>query len=394
VFAVEDDAAQVTWRALPAPEVVLEVADRVVPIAATPPAFLRRRGRQPRHLVNQEKACGGPGAVTFEGLAPATTYELTVTGPGLPRRLVQRFSTLAAPPGALLHRFATINDLHIGERRFGMTSSIEDVFPLPKGWETYSLRCARAALDEALAWGAQAVVVKGDLTRDGEPVEFREAGQLLASLPVPVEVTLGNHEFHDKRTEPWPLLAESGIEVGREPWARDLPGIRVILGHTWRRDSRWGRMEARQRRQIAELAAAAPGAAFVALHHHPQRWRVPNQYPPGIPGPAARALLDALTEANPATIVTSGHTHRHRLHRHGSLLAAEVGSTKDYPGTWAGYAVYEGGIRQTVRRVAATEAISWTEGTFWAMGGLWGRWSPGRLEDRCFSHSWPSRPAN
>jgi hypothetical protein len=131
---------------------------------------------------------------------------------------------------------------------------------------------------------------------------------------------------------------------------------------------------------------------FVAVHHQPQRWRVPNQYPPGIPGPAAGALLDALAAANPATVLSSGHTHRHRLHRHGPLVASEVGSTKDYPGTWAGYAVHEGGIRQVVRRIAAPEAIGWTEATYRALAGVWGWWAPGTPADRCFTHCWPPRP--
>jgi predicted phosphodiesterase len=389
VFAVEDTAVQVTWRALPAPEVVLEIGGQAVPVAATPATYLRVRGRRPRPLVDQD-VYGGPGAVSFEQLNPGTSYEVTISGLGLPRRLVGRITTLAPPPGRLLSRFATVNDLHIGERRFGALAPIEDVYPLPKGWETYTLRCARAALDEALAWGAEAVIVKGDITRGAEPVEFQEAAELLNSLPVPVEVTLGNHEFHDQGTDPWLALAEHGIRVNREPWCRDLPGIRVILGHTWRRHNRAGRMEPRQRHQLAQLAAAAPAAAFVALHHQPQRWRLPNQYPPGIPGPAASALLDALAAANPATMVASGHTHRHRRHQHGPLVAVEVGSTKDYPGTWTGYAVHEGGIRQVVRRVAAPEALSWTEATYWALNGLWGTWSPGQLDDRCFSHPWPA----
>jgi hypothetical protein len=149
-------------------------------------------------------------------------------------------------------------------------------------------------------------------------------------------------------------------------------------------------MDARQTAQIVDLAASAPDGVFIALHHQPQRWRLPNLYPPGIPGPAASGLLNALCEVHPATMVASGHTHRHRLHRHGPVVAVEVGSTKDYPGTWAGYAVHEGGIRQVVRRVAAPDAISWTEGTYWALKGVWGRWAPGPLAERCFSHAWPA----
>jgi predicted phosphodiesterase len=392
VFAIEDRSVQVVWRALPAPMVSLEIGGQAVTVEATPPAYLRRRGRRPRPLLRDQSASGGPGAVVIDGLSPATTYDLNVSVPGGRRELLERITTLPAPPGRLLSRFATISDMHVGERCFGLSRTIEDVFPLPEGWESYTLRCARAAIDEAVGWGAEAIVVKGDLTGDGEPVEFREAGRLLAGVPVPVEVTLGNHEFHDPDSDPFSMLAEAGIHIPRTPWALDLPGVRVILGHSWIPQKRPGRMTPEQREQIVELAASAPASAFIALHHQPQRWRVANQYPPGIPGPQAGALLDALIAVNPATLVASGHTHRHRLHHHGPLLAVEVGSTKDYPGTWAGYAVHEGGIRQVVRRVSAPAAISWTESTYHALGGVWGWWAPGAMDDRCFTHQWPTRP--
>ena len=68
-----------------------------------------------------------------------------------------------------------------------------------------------------------------------------------------------------------------------------------------------------------------------------------------------------------------------------------MGSTKDYPGQWAGYSVYEGGIRQAVFRVATDAAIAWTEMTRRAMAGVWGWWSPGRLADRCWTLEWPDR---
>jgi 3',5'-cyclic-AMP phosphodiesterase len=391
VFAIEDTALQIVWRALPAPEVRFEAGEHQVSATATPPAFLRVDGRSPRPLVHQPNAFGGPGAVAMEGLRPATTYDLFVVVPGGGRQRIERVTTLPSPPGRLLAKFATVSDLHLGEEGFGARHAIRDVFPLPDGWEPYTLRCARAALLEAIDWGATHVIVKGDLTNDGSPAEFREAGELLASLPVPVEITFGNHEFHDLETDGRPLLAEAGFCVPRTPWSLDLPGIRVVLGDTVLPGWRTGRFDPRQRKRVAQLAHEAPAAAFVAMHHHPQRWAVPNQYPPGIPGPEASALLDALAEANPATVVATGHTHRHRRHAHGTVVAVEVGSPKDYPGTWAGYAVHEGGIRQVVRRVAAPSAIGWTETTFWALGGVWGRWSAGSRTARCFTHGWPAR---
>jgi Icc protein len=391
LFAVEDTAVQVVWRGLPAAEVQLQAGDSVAWAKATAPAWLRRRGRPPRLLTAGAGAIGGPGAAVIDGLQPATSYALTMSGDGYPRRLVTRFTTLPSPPGRELCRFATINDIHLGERSFGGFGNIEDAWPLPAGTEMYTLRCARSAIDEALAWGAETLVVKGDLTRDCQPVELREAGRLLAEVPVPIEVTLGNHECHDRYVDPRRLLAEAGIEVPTQPWSRDLPGIRVILGFSAVAGRKHGGIDARQREQLTTLAREAPSAAFVAIHHQPQRWRVPNQYPPGIPGPQAAALLDALGEANPATVLATGHTHRHRRHKHGPLTAVETGSTKDYPGTWAGYAVHEGGIRQVIRRIAAPDAIGWTESTYWALGGIWGWWSPGPLDQRCFSQAWPAR---
>ncbi len=391
VFAVEDTAAQVVWRALPGEAVTLAAGDRSVAVRATPPAWLRRKGCPPRRLANRSDAVGGPGAVVIDGLAPATTYTLIVSGPGLGRREVTRFTTLPSPPGRLLYRFATVNDIHIGERHFGGFRSIEDVWPLPEDWQTYTIRCAQAAIEEALAWGAQTLVVKGDLTRDGEPVEFREAAALLTAVPIPIEVTLGNHEYHDPYVNGRAILSKAGIDVPTEAWSVDVPGVRLILGHSPIPGHKAGMIDPEQRARLAELAGGAPAAAFVALHHQPQRWRLPNQYPPGIPGPQATALLDALAAANPATMLASGHTHRHRRHRHGPLVAVETGSTKDYPGTWAGYAVHEGGIRQVIRRVADPAAIGWTESTYWALAGVWGKWSPGPLSQRCFTHIWPVR---
>jgi hypothetical protein len=70
-------------------------------------------------------------------------------------------------------------------------------------------------------------------------------------------------------------------------------------------------------------------------------------------------------------------------------VVTEVASTKDHPGVWAGYAVYEGGIIQVVRRILHPDAMGWTELTRRAAGGAWGPYASGRLSDRCFTHVWP-----
>jgi 3',5'-cyclic-AMP phosphodiesterase len=332
-------------------------------------------------------AAARPGAAWITGLEPGTAYDLTVehdrgsTSAG-------SFSTLDSPPGTELFRFATVNDVHIGEPGWGVRHRLTDPsgHPVP-----YPRRCLDAALSEAAEWGASRIVAKGDLSHRGARSELEEVAAALTAPGLPVHAVLGNHDVLPGAADGVAVLRAAGIDAPREPSATDLPGLRLVLGHTAVPGKGSGRVEADQRRRLAELVAG-PLPAFVALHHYPQRWRVPNLWPPGIPGPQASALLSALAEANPATLVASGHSHRHRRHQHQKVLThVEIGSTKDYPGAWAGYVVHEGGIRQVVARVAHPDAIAWTEHSRRAMAGVWGWWSPGLRSHRCFSLDWPSQ---
>lgn len=364
-FAVEDTSAQVYWAGLPEGS-ELEAGDAKVTV-----------GRE------------GVGAASLEGLEPDTSFELTVRTPEYGRRRVEEFRTLSPPPGALLSRFATVNDLHVGERRFGLLRTIRQrATPLA---DSYPVACARAALDEALAWGAETILVKGDLTYLGKKKQWDEVGRLLARLPVPVHAVLGNHDVVGKAVDGRAALAEHGIVVPEEPFAHDLPGIRLVLAHSAVPGKSGGRVGSDQRRRLADLLGQGNRPAFLGIHHYPQRYRVPTVYPPGIPGPQARALLDLVVAANPATLVSSGHSHRNRRNTYGPLVITEIGAPMHYPGTWAGYAVHEGGIRQVVRRVAAPPALEWTERSRRALLGVWSWWASGRRGDRCFSHPWPGR---
>ena len=68
----------------------------------------------------------------------------------------------------------------------------------------------------------------------------------------------------------------------------------------------------------------------------------------------------------------------------GDVPWAEIGATKDYPGVWAEYRIYEAGILQVVHRISSPEALSWTERTRAMFGGLYPSYSFGTLGDRCF----------
>ena len=63
---------------------------------------------------------------------------------------------------------------------------------------------------------------------------------------------------------------------------------------------------------------------------------------------------------------------------------------KDFPGTWAEYRVYDGGILQVVHRVSSPEALAWSERcrTLYSDFGVdYVAYALGSLNDRCFTIS-------
>lgn len=372
MFSVEDTALQVTWRDLGPDPVALRVGDTRVEVEG-----------------------GGPGAVVIDGLEPDTTYTVQVATPGLPTgRVHQQVRTLAPPPGEELFRFATISDIHLGLRSFGYRRTLVE---RPEPEVPHPERCAGAALDELVRWGARLLVTKGDLTNRGQRAEWEALERLLAPLSIPVMVTLGNHDVARTagRVDPRAALAHAGRRAPDPVDHLDVPGLRVITA-----DSTAGGHHAGHVAHLGEpVTALASEAArtglpvFLALHHYLVRLPVQTFWPPGVPAREAKPFLDSLATANPAALVTSGHTHRHRRFHHGPIVLTEVGSPKDYPGTWAGYVVHEGGIRQVVRRITRPDVLRWTDYTARAALGAWGLWSPSVRSHRCFSHAWPPRPA-
>ncbi len=431
VFAVEDRSAQVCWSGLPRPEMTLEVGDQELLVGAPAPGWYRqarargwlspssrsaarvdanrdrarlgarREGEGPPGRVVTTSAVPatgagpdgpvGPGAATIGGLQPATSYDVLLSGSGWPRRRVATFTTLGPPPGRLLSRFGTIGDCHIGEPSVGALRRFRDPDPRPPDLPPYAERCARVAIAEAEAWGAELLVAKGDLTYEGEVEEFEDAARVLGGASVPVEAILGNHDVRVS-AEAAQILSACGLLPTLRPRARDLPGVRLVLGHSPVAHRHSGAVTPTDVRDLARLASEAAGPVVVALHHPPSRWPVQTHYPPSIVWRDTTRLVDELAAANPATLIVAGHTHRNRRYPVRGVTVSEVGSTKDYPGVWAGYSIYEGGIRQVVYRVAEPAAIAWTELTRRALGGIWGLWSPGRLSDRCWTLEWPQVP--
>ncbi len=325
------------------------------------------------------RATTGPGAtsVTIGGLRADTDNEIAIA-------LDERRSTLAVrtlpEAGRVRSRFATVNDVHLGLEGFGLVKRLRDPDEVP-----YAVRCLEAAVHEAVDWGAELLIVKGDLTENGSIEQWELARDVLGRLDIPIVITAGNHDV-GRRSEIAPVDAIRSLGHAYDPvHVHDLDGVRLVIGDT----SVAGRGRGSLDPIAADVLAAASetsGPVFLALHHNLQRTPVPWFWPPGISSVHANSFVRELGAANSNVMISSGHTHRNRRHflgPHDRIAATEVASTSDYPGVWAGYVVTDTMIRQTVRRIARPDVHRWSETARRAVGGIWPRWSQGRLDDRC-----------
>jgi Icc protein len=106
--------------------------------------------------------------------------------------------------------------------------------------------------------------------------------------------------------------------------------------------------------------------------------------------PDCSDALDMLCARRPNVVAyAAGHTHRHRVRpmTRSGVPSIEVGCTKDFPGTWAEYRVYDGGVMQVVHRMSSPEALAWSESCrslYSDFGVDYASYALGTLADRCF----------
>lgn len=371
VFAVGADWCQLTWSGLGPGRIDVDVA---------------WTGGDATCSVSTD---GGPGAAGIEHLPTDTDCTVTVSGPGIERPVTRVLHTLPRPAGVLLGRVATVSDSHLGSSSTGYFHTLREK---PEPDEVVTARCLTSALDAIDGWGANMVLVKGDLVDDSTPENWELAATLLARLDVPLVAVPGNHEHAERGTiDPFRGAADVGIDLVRGVRVHDLDSadgrVRVIAADVGTPGSDRGRLD-HVTADIVAAAETAPGACLVGFHQQPMRFPLPTYIPVGIPGPQGRRLCERLREVDAHAMVTAGHTHRNRRHDMAGVTVTEVGSTRDFPGVWAGYEFYEGGVIQTVRRVTEPSSIRWTDYTRRSALGRWGPWAKGGLDDRCFTLNW------
>jgi 3',5'-cyclic-AMP phosphodiesterase len=364
-MTTEPTAAQLMWSGLRGP---IAVDGRELGVAADREAY----GHHGRTDV---------GATTATGLIPGSEH--LVTGTSFNGETVRaRFSTPLSPAGVETARIATISDLHIGERAFGALPRVRERHAV----EPYTLRAVRSAVREAVEWGASLIVVKGDLAHENRTPQYEVLGPIFASAGVPVLVIAGNHDggnhqHDDVRAALGPLACNFIDDLH----VQMIGGLRLVLLPSMAPGISAGRVARHLDRLSEVLSDQRP--TLVLTHHHLQI--VPWHLPVATWGRERQHLVRAIRSSGSPVVLSAGHSHRNRHHRlRAGFSVTEVGSTKDFPGAWAGYTVYEGGLHQSVHRISDPTVLEWTERTRHMLLGVWGRWSLGGAGDRSITWNW------
>ncbi len=318
----------------------------------------------------------------FGGLEPDSEHEL----------LGLTVHTLPRPAGELLCRVATVNDLHFGEIEAGRIDERTDgpIQRVARGEDPYPETMNRAAAAEIAAVAPAAVVVKGDLSTDGTDEEFAAFEACYRDqFGDRLHVVRGNHDAYRGQTR-----------YAGDSWI-DLPGVSIALLDTAIPERATGALLPDQLDWLDSSAAAADRPVLVMGHH--QQW-IAGRRPVGVKGdprnehrsddyfgihPDPSDALDEVSARRRSIVCyTAGHTHRHRARRMtvSGIPSIEVGCVKDFPGTWAEYRVYEGGITQVVHRISSPAALAWSERCrhlYADFGVDYETYALGTLADRC-----------
>jgi Icc protein len=360
LFTVGPDEAVVTFTSEPGETVTTRVGTSEVTTTG------------PRHVAR------------VEGLQPDTEYMLAVEGAAPQEYLPPTFRTLARPSGRLLATVATANDVHFGERECGhLGPPHEDIGPLfssPPGEPSYPETMNRAVVDEIRALDPDAVVVKGDLTSVGTEDEYAAFLGAYGALGERMFHVRGNHD----------AMLDPNLATEGAPYVIELDGVTLAVIDTVIPGTDRGQLSADQVQWLDDLAGVSPDPVLVFGHHY--LWDLEsdtrNPHTFGINPDDSEALAAVVARHGNIAGYFAGHTHRNRVRRFTvarDVPFAEVACTKDYPGAWAEYRVYEGGYTQVVRRVTEPEAFDWAELTRGMFAGVYRDYALGRLQDRCFA---------
>jgi Icc protein len=187
---------------------------------------------------------------------------------------------------------------------------MSDLHVVPEGELSMTLDTGarlHQAVDAVIAryGNADFCVLAGDLTDLGQPAAYEHLKSIIARLPIPVHITLGNHD--DRPSFLAAFGSDFAAETGKVDKVIDIKGYRVILLDSSEPGRVDGVLEETQIAWLrARLAEAADRPVLVILHHNANALHI-NADNIRILEPDA--FIDALKTHPDIRQVIAGHVH-------------------------------------------------------------------------------------
>jgi len=349
----------------------------------------------------------GTRLVRLDGLEPKREYRVSVeVAGGAPlvhdAYLPETFQTLPGTDAHEVASFATLNDLHFGEPRFGATGidgeeTLDAGDPKQVANETdtdvpYWKLMNEDAVADINRESVDFAVIKGDIADAGREDQFRVAADTFAGFRMPHHAFLGNHD-HYGLLEGAEVDGYALLDQPPAPRAVDTGGWRLLLVDTVEPGEHHGVFPQERVDWLRDALDEASGddvPTLILTHHQPTLPEFADKGPNRIailPEHSLR-MFDLIAGYSNVKGVLIGHTHQNRVRRYRQcpgIPYIEVHCVKDYPGGWAHYRLFDDGhFRQEVRRTPSERALEHSTRCRDFFRGRYRDFSLGTLDARSF----------
>ncbi|HWB65421.1 MAG TPA: metallophosphoesterase family protein [Mycobacteriales bacterium] len=362
--------------------------------ARTPYHYAEVHGLEPGRTYYYQALSNGVPALPAVNATGNPLGVATTTLDGL-RDLagVLAFTTPQPPPGRHLFTLALANDVHMGETVAGLIKTVGPIQLPPgitqrDGEPPYAEVMCQAMVHDAMARGADKLLVAGDVTSEAQPDHLRQARTHLdrfGRYRTDYFLTRGNHDRPHAGAD-YASCRISAVDPTKRDCFKDffdphdptwfsteLFGMRLIGLDTYDKPGNGGDNGALSRQQFAwsqrELARDRDRPTLV-FGHHPMTLAsdIVNLEPFGFDMnlKQAREIRAMYGKAPGVFFHHQGHTHRN--YRSASsdakqVVFQEVAATKEYPGGFSLLRVHEGGYAMNFYKTRAPLAREWSERT-------------------------------